>query len=298
MTGHASRAHTSRTQLAAHRALPARRIAADILGGVLRQQASARRAARSRASSARCPSATARWCARIVATVLRRLGTLAASARPSCSSAACRARRRRSRAILLIGAAQILFLDVPDHAAVDLSVRLAQADRHAARYSGLVNAVLRRLARDGKTRLAALDAVPLDTPEWLMQRWIAHYGEDTARAIAVGARAASRRSISRSRAIREAWAATLNGRALPTGTVRTRRIGPVSQLARLRRRRMVGAGRRRGACRRGCSATCAASPSPISAPRPAARPRSSRTPARGSPRSTARRRGSSGCGRT
>ena len=30
---------------------------------------------------------------------------------------------------LLIGAAQILFLDVPNHAAVDLSVRLAQDDR-------------------------------------------------------------------------------------------------------------------------------------------------------------------------
>ena len=43
-------------------------------------------------------------------------------------------------AILLIGAAQILFLDVPDHASVDLSVRLAQADRHASHYSGLVNA--------------------------------------------------------------------------------------------------------------------------------------------------------------
>src|ERR1051326_5490350 len=43
---------------------------------------------------------------------------------------------------LLIGAAQILFLDVPDHAAVDLSVRLVQGDRHAARFAGLVNAVL------------------------------------------------------------------------------------------------------------------------------------------------------------
>ena len=87
--------------------------------------------------------------------------------------------------ILLIGAAQILFLDVPDHASVDLSVRLAQADAHASHYSGLVNAVLRKLARDGKAQLAALDTTLLDTPEWLMQRWIAHYGEATARAIAV-----------------------------------------------------------------------------------------------------------------
>jgi 16S rRNA (cytosine967-C5)-methyltransferase len=73
---------------------------------------------------------------------------------------------------------------VPDHAAVDLSVRLAQADRHAARYAGLINAVLRRTAREGKAKLAGLDAAMLDTPDWLMRRWIVRYGETTARAIA------------------------------------------------------------------------------------------------------------------
>ena len=63
----------------------------------------------------------------------------------------------RVETALLIGAAQILFLDVPDHAAVDLSVRLVQADRHAVRFAGLVNAVLRRLAREGADALAALE---------------------------------------------------------------------------------------------------------------------------------------------
>ena len=61
----------------------------------------------------------------------------------------------RTETILLIGAAQILWLEVPDHAAVDLSVRLAQADRRAARYAGLINAVLRRVAQsrdDGAAR--------------------------------------------------------------------------------------------------------------------------------------------------
>jgi 16S rRNA (cytosine967-C5)-methyltransferase len=133
-------------------------------------------------------------------------------------------------AILLVGAVQILFLDVPDHAAVDLSVRLAQADdRQASRYSRLINAVLRKLARDGKARLAALDAVPLDTPEWLMQRWIAHYGETTARAIAT----AHTQEPALDLTVKndpEAWATTLNGRVLPTGTVRTVASGPVSQL--------------------------------------------------------------------
>ena len=62
----------------------------------------------------------------------------------------------RVEAALLVGATQILFLDVPDHAAVDLSVRLVQVDRRAAHYSGLVNAVLRRLTQDGRDTLAAL----------------------------------------------------------------------------------------------------------------------------------------------
>ena len=55
----------------------------------------------------------------------------------------------RVETALLIGAAQILWLEVPDHAAVDLAVRLVQADRRAARYAGLANAVLRRIAREG-----------------------------------------------------------------------------------------------------------------------------------------------------
>ena len=33
--------------------------------------------------------------------------------------------------------------------------------------------------------LAGLDTAALDTPEWLMQRWSAHYGDETARAIAL-----------------------------------------------------------------------------------------------------------------
>ena len=47
--------------------------------------------------------------------------------------------------ILLSGAAQLLFMNVPPHAAIDLAVRLAQWDPRAKRYDKLVNAVLRRV---------------------------------------------------------------------------------------------------------------------------------------------------------
>jgi 16S rRNA (cytosine967-C5)-methyltransferase len=135
----------------------------------------------------------------------------------------------RVETALLLGAAQILFLDVPDHAAVDLAVRLARADRPAARYAGLVNAVLRRLAREGKERLAALDGPTLDTPPWLMARWIAHYGADTAHAIAAahGGEPALDLTVKRDP---EQWAARLDGRVLPTGTVRVIAHGAVPAL--------------------------------------------------------------------
>jgi 16S rRNA (cytosine967-C5)-methyltransferase len=208
--------------------LAARRIAADILHGVLRRRRPLDELLET--SGLGTLSERDRALTRtIVATVLRRLGTLrhllAAHLERGIPAEA-----PHVEAILLVGAVQILFLDVPDHAAVDLSVRLSRDDRHGARYASLINAVLRNLTRDGKARLAALDTALLDTPDWLMRRWIAHYGEDTARAIGV----AHTQEPALDLTVKndpDSLAATLNGRVLPTGTVRTVASGPVSQLA-------------------------------------------------------------------
>src|SRR5262249_43189521 len=130
---------------------------------------------------------------------------------------------------LLLGAAQILWLEVPDHAAVDLAVRLVQADRRAPRYPGLVNAGLRRGAREGAQFLAAVDTITLDTPEWLMARWVKTYGAETARAIAVanGQEPALDLTVKNDP---EHWARALGGRVLLTGSVRAIVHGPISQL--------------------------------------------------------------------
>ena len=220
----------------------ARRIAADIVGGVLRQRRPLDEQLEQSDLGA-LPERDRALVRTIVATVLRRLGTLrhllAAMLEKGLPPSA-----PKVEDILLIGAAQILFLDVPDHASVDLSVRLAQADHHASHYSGLVNAVLRKLARDGKGRLAGLDTVLLDTPDWLMQRWIAQYGQTAARAIA----AAHTQEPALDLTVKgdpRTWAATLNGRVLDTGTVRAVASGPIPGASRLRRGRMVGAGCRR-----------------------------------------------------
>ncbi len=165
---------------------------------------------------------------RIVATVLRRLGTLRRlvgdlldrglpNSSPQVESA------------LLVGAAQLLFLDVPQHAAVDLSVRLVQEDRRQARYAGLVNAVMRRIAHAGTQPLAALEPLHLDTPDWLFRRWRKAYGEDTAHAISLAHRVEPPLDVT-VKSEPDRWAERLGGRKLPTGSVRLAAHGQVSAL--------------------------------------------------------------------
>ena len=207
--------------------LAARRAAADVLGAVLHRKRPLDEQLEGGAVAAR--EERDRALVRvIVATVLRRLGTL----RHLLTAMLERGLPGDAPQIeiaLLVGAAQILFLDVPDHAAVDLSVRLAQGDRKAARYTGLINAVLRRLARDGKRHVAELDAAWLDTPEWLMRRWLLRYGETTARAIAA-AHAHEPALDLTVKSDPDGWAARLSGRVLPTGSVRALASGPVTGL--------------------------------------------------------------------
>jgi len=209
--------------------LAARRIAGDILDGVLRrhrpldEQLDDRAAQADFATLAHRDRALVRALATVV---LRRLGTLRHLLGHWLKLPAD---APRVETALLLGAAQILWLEVPDHAAVDLAVRLVQADRRAARYAGLVNAVLRRVAREGAQFLAAVDTIALDTPEWLMARWVKTYGAETARAIAVanGQEPALDLTVKNDP---EHWARALGGRMLLTGSVRAIVHGPISQL--------------------------------------------------------------------
>lgn len=86
--------------------------------------------------------------------------------------------------ILLAGICELLFLQVPAHAAVDGANRLAATDPKAIHFKPLINATLRRVAREGGAALPQQDAERLNTPDWLWSRWVAAYGEKTTRAIA------------------------------------------------------------------------------------------------------------------
>jgi hypothetical protein len=132
-------------------------------------------------------------------------------------------------AILLTGAAQILFLDVPDHAAVSLAVDLARADRNARPFAPLVNGVLRNLSRSKEDIAAALSDPLLDTPDWLRRRRIADWGEEAARAMAEAERIEPSLDIT-ARTDAANWAGTLGGRLLPTGTIRLVAHGAVADM--------------------------------------------------------------------
>ena len=93
-------------------------------------------------------------------------------------------------AALRLGLYELLFASAtPDHAAVDQAVELAKGD-HGRRGSGLVNAVLRRAARERDPLLARLgDATPAEAaiahshPLWLAEMWWHELGAADARSL-------------------------------------------------------------------------------------------------------------------
>jgi len=211
--------------------LAARRIAADILDGVLHKHrmlddqldgAGAHPGLKTLADRDRA------LMRRLVATILRRLGTLG-HVLSRLLDRGIPSDAPRAQSALLIGAAQILWMDVPDHAAVDLSVRLVQADRRAAKYAGLVNAVLRRCAREGQPLIDEVKSQMLDLPPWLTARWIATYGEDATRAMATAISVEPALDLT-VKSDSDSWATRLHGEALATGTVRTLLHGSVTML--------------------------------------------------------------------
>jgi 16S rRNA (cytosine967-C5)-methyltransferase len=80
--------------------------------------------------------------------------------------------------LLRLGAAQLLLLEMPPHAAVNETVSLAQKAR------GLVNAVLRRIEREKASLLAQIPTLPpedrFSQPDWLIERWTKQYGSASA----------------------------------------------------------------------------------------------------------------------
>ncbi len=162
----------------------------------------------------------------LVATVLRRLGQIdemiqASLAKPGLPKAAI-------HDMLRLGTAQLVFLNTPAHAAVDTAVELAAA-RNAAPYKGLINAVLRRIGREGAEMAARQDAGRLNTPDWLWLSWRSAYGTARTRGIVEAHLHEAPLDIT-VKSDPEGWAERLGATLLPTGSLRRPPGGSVTEL--------------------------------------------------------------------
>ena len=129
-------------------------------------------------------------------------------------------RSARATDVLRLSAAQSLFLKTPDHAVVSTAVALVQEFRETAGYSGLINAVARKIAADGAEALARLPE-RIDTPGWMWRGWERSFGAESARAIARAHQSEAPIDLTP----REAEAAgriaiDTGGVVLPTGSIR------------------------------------------------------------------------------
>lgn len=122
------------------------------------------------------------------------------------------------RHILRLGVVQLICLGTPPHAAVAATVALTD-DRKLVRFKGLVNAILRRIDRDGEAMVDALDMGRLRKRGWLWKSWAKAYGEDIAAAI-VSANAQEAPLDLTVKADAKAWAKKLDAQLLPTGSLR------------------------------------------------------------------------------
>ena len=147
-----------------------RAVALDILQAVLRQRMPLDDLLAGHRDLNSLPSRDRGFVRALVATALRRLGQIDAIL------AACLERPLPGRAsaiedLLRLGIAQLLFLRVPAHAAVDTTVALVARRGGEAGFKGLVNAVLRRVDREREALLAATSRVA-NLPDWLRWSWV------------------------------------------------------------------------------------------------------------------------------
>ncbi|HUE45044.1 MAG TPA: transcription antitermination factor NusB [Aestuariivirgaceae bacterium] len=202
-------------------AIETRRQAVNLIAGVLRRrepldEAFARSARQG--ALAKMPERDRAFVRALAATGLRRLGQIEHLlarflAKP------LPAKSGNAREILIVAAAQLLFMRVPAHAAIDVAVEIARSDPDARHFVGLINAVLRRLSEAGLDAETDQATLHLNTPAWLWRRWCDHYGEEVAREIA--ARHAEDPPLDITvKSDPQGWAEALGGDVLPTGTVR------------------------------------------------------------------------------
>ncbi len=132
--------------------------------------------------------------------------------------------------ILRLGVTQIVFMEVPDHASVDTTVKLVEGAGMEGQ-KGFANAVLRNITRTYKELVSRQDEARINTPEWLLKTWIADYDLRLAAEIATANLAEAPLDITVKDAETKAyWGNALKASELSTGTLRRPAGGAVHEL--------------------------------------------------------------------
>tara|TARA_Y100000588_G_scaffold381157_1_gene466299 strand:+ start:170 stop:1486 length:1317 start_codon:yes stop_codon:yes gene_type:complete len=161
--------------------LGSRRAAMELLSGVLREDNSLEEAAEGCRSFLDLSPRDKAFAWLLTLSCLRHLGEIDALI-SMCLKKPLPRKAHRVNDSLRLGLTQILFVGTPDYAAVNSTVDLADGGMRGFRK--LINAVLRRVLREGQAWLEGLDGAYLNTPKWLWHSWEKEYGLKTTRNIA------------------------------------------------------------------------------------------------------------------
>ena len=129
---------------------------------------------------------------------------------------------------LHVAIAQILFMDIPESAAVNLGVTAIAEDKRTTRFKSLANAVLRRVTNEKEALLQNSSSEQV-FPDWLKKQIRSDYGKDKLSKISAMILFESQLDLT-PKADPEQWAQTLGGRLLETGTIRIAAKTAVSKL--------------------------------------------------------------------
>lgn len=166
----------------------------------------------------------------LVTTVIRRLGQIDDLIKKSLSRPDQPLNPPVLEYIMRMGVAQLIFMHVPDHAAVNTSVQLVEAEGHT-RMKGFINAILRKIANEGREWVARQDIARLNTPDWLLRIWISDFGLKGAIDIANSNMVEPPLDITLKRPeLAAQWAETLQANILPTGTLRVHTPRPITEM--------------------------------------------------------------------
>jgi len=161
----------------------------------------------------------------IAATTFRRMGQIEAALKPFIKKKP----PKLVYAALQTGAAQILFLGTPPHAAVGETVAMLKSRGSSKGFANMANAVLRRVAEQGPALAAALPP-KVNIPGWIRGGWEREFGRHAGRKLAAMLMNDPVLDVTVKSDV-QGWADTLGGQVIGPTTVRLDKIGDVTALA-------------------------------------------------------------------